>query len=234
MTRPWTVLPHRPIEKLQANLWSVEADLPRGPMKRRMAIARFADGRLLFLNAIALEEAAMKELETWGEPAFALAGNGFHRLDLGAYKARYPKLRLLAAKAAAKRVAESAAVDGWLEALPKDSGVSVAELDGSKMGEAVATVKDGVDAALVFPGDALSNAAPMKGLGGVIGGALGFVGELRVPRLIKWIGLRDRDALGGHLRRLADTPGLRRIVTCHGPVISNDTAGVLRRAAAGL
>ena len=75
MPRPWSVLPHRPIEKLQPNLWTVEADLPQGPIKRRMGIARLADGRLVFLNAIALDEPSMVQIEAWGEPAFAIAGN---------------------------------------------------------------------------------------------------------------------------------------------------------------
>ena len=82
MPRPWTVLSHAPLEKLQANLWSVESALPKSPIRRRMGIARFADGRLLFLNAIPLDEPSMKEIEAWGTPAFAMAGNGFHRLDL--------------------------------------------------------------------------------------------------------------------------------------------------------
>src|SRR3954447_8137189 len=115
MPRPWTVLPHRPIEKLQENLWSVEADLPRGPMKRRMGVGRLATGQLVFLNAIALDDAAMKQIEAWGEPAFAIAPNGFHRIDLGSYKARYRGLKILAAPAARRRIGAVASVDGWLE-----------------------------------------------------------------------------------------------------------------------
>ncbi|MGZ6143436.1 MAG: hypothetical protein ACXWLM_08855, partial [Myxococcales bacterium] len=121
MPRPWTVLPHTPLEKLQPNLWSAQAALPQGPMKRRMGIARLADGRLLFLNAIALDEPSMKEIEAFGEPAFALAPNGFHRLDLGSYKVRYPKLRVIAAPAARKRVSEIVPIDGGVVLLPKDA-----------------------------------------------------------------------------------------------------------------
>src|SRR4051794_40244721 len=135
MPRPWTVLRHRPIEKLQENLWSVEADLPVGPMKRRMGVARLETGQLALLNAVALDEPAMRELEAWGEPAFAIAPNGFHRIDLGSYKARYPKLRILAAPPARRRVAEIAAVDGWLELLPVDPGVVIAPVAGTKMGD---------------------------------------------------------------------------------------------------
>ena len=37
-----------------------------------------------------------------------------------------------------------------------------------------------------------------------------------------------------HLLRLADAPGLQRVFTCHGPVVSVDPSGALRRAAQGL
>ena len=231
MPRPWTVLPHTPLEKLQPNLWSVEAALPSGPFRRRMGIARLSDGRLVFLNVIALDEPSMKEIEAFGEPAFALAPNGFHRLDLGSYKARYPKLRVIALRGARKRVGEIAAVDGGLELLPADAGLTVEEVRGGKMGDVVAICRSGKEATLVFPGDVLTNMLPARGVGGLISKLLGFVGELRVPRLIKWIGLRDKKALREHLEQLADTPGLQRVFTCHGPVVSVDPTGALRRAA---
>lgn len=234
MPRPWTVLPHSAIEKLQANLWTVEAALPQGPVRRRMGIAKLADGRLLFLNGIALDEPSMKELEAWGEPAFVVAANGFHRLDLGAYKVRYPKLRVLALPAAQKKVAEIVTVDGGLGLLPKEPHVEVGEVQGMKTGEIYARCVSGAEAALVFPGDVLGNMQPAPGFGGAIAKLAGFVGELRVPRLIKWIGLRDKAALRAQLIALADTPGLQRVFTCHGPVVSVDPAGALRRAAQGI
>lgn len=234
MPRPWTVLPHRPLEKLQENLWTVEADLPRGPMKRRMGIARLATGQLVFLNAVALDEASMRELEAWGEPAFAIAPNGFHRIDLGSYKARYPKLKILAAPAARGRVGAIAPVDGWLELLPRDPALSVESVAGTKMGDVVCTARAGSRASLCFPGDVLANMTPMGGVGGMIATGLGFVGDLRVPRLVRWIGVRDRAALRSHLLRLADLAGLQHVFACHGPVVSVDPAGALRRAAQGL
>jgi len=232
--RPWTVLPHRPIEKLQENLWSVEADLPRGPFKRRMGIARLASGELVFLNAIALDAPSMKEIEGWGEPAFAVAANGFHRLDLGSFKIRYPKLRVLAGQGARKRIREIVQVDGWLELLPDDPGVVVAPIAGTKMGDVVCTARSASRSSLCFPGDVLMNAARPRGVPGLLVSALGFAGDLHVPRLIRWIGVADRRELKAHLSRLADTPGLQHVFTCHGPVISVDPSGALRRAAAAL
>ena len=229
MPRPWTVLSHAPLEKLQANLWSVESALPKSPIRRRMGIARFADGRLLFLNAIPLDEPSMKEIEAWGTPAFAMAGNGFHRLDLAAYRVRYPQLKILAPPATVKRVSKITHVDGWLDLLPQDSAVRIEALAGTYEGVCVCTA--GGQATLAFPGDLLANQNPLPGIGGLLARFFGFVGDLRVPRLMKWIGLKDKRALREHLLRLADTPGLQRIFTCHGPVISVDPNGALRRAA---
>ena len=234
MARPWTVLPHRPLEKLQSNLWSVEADLPRGPLKRRMGIARLGDGRLAFLNAIALEEAAMREIEAWGEPAFAVPGNGFHRLDLGSYKARYPKLQILATPQAGPRIASIAGVDGGLDRLPPDPAIRVEEVAGTRTGEPVAVCAAEGKVALCFPGDLLTNARAMPGVGGLLANLVGFVGELRVPRLIRLIGIRDKPAVRAHLLRLAALPGLSHVFGCHGPVVSQDASGALRQAAEAL
>lgn len=229
MPRPWTVLPHDPIEKLQPNLWSVESALPNNPIRRRMGIARFGNGQLLFLNAVPLDEPSMKEIESWGRPAFVLAGNGFHRLDLAPYRARYRDIQVLAHPAAARRVGEITPVDGWIELLPKEEGVRVENLAGG--GEGVCIASSGGRATLAFPGDLLANQKPIRGFGGVLARVFGFVGDLRVPWLMKWIGVKDKRALREHLIKLADTPGLQRVFTCHGPVISVDPAGALRKAA---
>ncbi|MGZ3632700.1 MAG: hypothetical protein ACXWLR_09440 [Myxococcales bacterium] len=234
MPRPWTVLPHRPIEKLQENLWTVEADLPRGPLKRRMGIARLGSGQLVLLNVVALDEPSMREIESWGEPSFAIAPNAFHRLDLGAFKARYPRLRILAGKGARKRVEEIAPVEGWLELLPGDPGLVIEEVAGTKMGDVVCTARAGSRVSLCFPGDVLMNVLPGRGVPGLVLRFLGQTGDLGVPRLVRWIGVKDRQALKAHLSRLADTPGLLYVFTCHGPVISVDPSGALRRAAQAL
>ena len=234
MPRPWTVLPHRPLEKLQDNLWSVEADLPRGPLKRRMGIARLSDGRLVFLNAIALGEGAMREIEAWGEPSFAVPGNGFHRLDLASYKARYPNLQVLATTAAASRIAAVAPVGGDVDRLPQDPSVRVEEVAGTRTGEPVAICSAGGKVGLCFPGDLLTNARPMPGVGGFVANLAGYVGELRVPRLMRLIGIRDTPALRAHLLRLAALPGLSQVFGCHGAVVSQDAPGALRQAAEAL
>jgi len=77
----WTVLPHAPIEKLESNLWHVDAKMADGKTPRQMTLARMRDGRVVVHNGIALEEERMKELEAWGTPSFLVVPNGFHRQD---------------------------------------------------------------------------------------------------------------------------------------------------------
>ncbi len=64
----WTVLPHGPISKLTENLWTVEGSLPNMQLKRVFSVARRSDGRLVLHNAMAIEEAAMQEIERSARP----------------------------------------------------------------------------------------------------------------------------------------------------------------------
>jgi hypothetical protein len=146
----WTVLSHRPVEKLAENLWRVEGDLPDMPLKRVFTIARLGDGRLLFHNAVALEEAAMREIEAWGTPAYLVVPNGWHRLDAKIYKERYPGLRVLCPRGSRKRVSRVVPVDGGLEDFPTDERVRLFYANGVKPVEAVLEVRLEEGATLVF------------------------------------------------------------------------------------
>ncbi|HET8732485.1 MAG TPA: hypothetical protein VFM45_01810, partial [Anaeromyxobacteraceae bacterium] len=55
--RPWTVLPHGPLERLEENLHVVDGWVPgiRG-LRRRMAVVRRSDGGLVFFNAVPVDE----------------------------------------------------------------------------------------------------------------------------------------------------------------------------------
>src|SRR5262252_5241275 len=92
----WTVCPHGPIEKVQPNMWRVEAPFPGAPFPRTMVLARLGDGRLVIHNAIALDDAEMTEVEAWGKPSFLIVPNGGHRMDAKIFKDRYPSLRVIA------------------------------------------------------------------------------------------------------------------------------------------
>src|SRR4051794_8515182 len=83
--RPWIVKPHKPIEKLEDNLWVVEGNVPGAPMPRRMAIIKRTDGTLLFYQAVPLEEAALAEVLAWGKPAYLIVPHNQHGMDAPAF-----------------------------------------------------------------------------------------------------------------------------------------------------
>ena len=64
--RPWTVTPHDPLVRHEDNLWSVEGFVPGAPFRRRMTIARRADGTLIFFHAVPLEEKVLTEVQALG------------------------------------------------------------------------------------------------------------------------------------------------------------------------
>jgi hypothetical protein len=233
MPRPWTVTPHDPIEKLEDNLWAVDASLPRGKIRRRMSIARLGDGRLVFHNGIPLEEPAMQEVEAFGTPAFLVVPNGYHRLDVHAWKQRYPGLAVLCPAESRARVAAAVEVAGDLSLLPADPALGVETLGGLRNGEVALAAASGERVSLIF-GDAVMNNPNFGGPEGWLWRLLGSTGGPRVTGLARLVMVKDKQALRRDLERLAELPGLVRIVPSHGAILDRDPAGTLRAVAAGL
>jgi hypothetical protein len=231
--RPWTVLEHAPIERLEENLWAVDAALPRMALRRRMSIVRLGDGRLAFHNAVPLREPDMRSLEGWGTPSFLLVPNGFHRLDVHAWKARYPALRVLCPAASRARVARAVAVDGDLDALPADPALRAEPLAGTRSGEAAFVVASGPRRSLLF-GDVLFNVPDGGGIGGLLLRLVGTSGGPKVTPIARRTIVTDRRALAADLRRLAALPGLARLVPSHGGIVGDRAGEVLATVADAL
>lgn len=230
----WTVLPHRPIEKVSESLWRVEGDLPNMPLKRVMTVAKRADGRLVVHNGIGLDEASMKEIDAWGEVAFVLVPNGYHRLDARTYHDRYPKAQVLAPFGAKAKVAEVTEVHGSFDDFPPDDVVSLETLDGTNQAEGAMVVRDASGTTLVL-NDAVFNMPHVPGVQGFFLKHLtGSTGGPRVSRIGKLFVLKDKAAFRAHLERLADLPDLRRVVVSHHETITSDPAGTLRSVAAAI
>lgn len=232
----WKVLPHGPIEKLADNLWRVEGSLPNMPLKRVMTVARRRDGRLVVHNAIALEEPAMREIEAWGTPAFLVVPNGWHRLDAPAFKARYPQITVLCPRGARKKVAEVVAVDGTYDDFPRDDdSVTLEHVPGVRDVEGVMTVRSSDGATTLVFNDLLFNMPHLPGVQGLV---LRYVtassGGPRIARIARIAMVRDKAAVRGALERLADTPGLARVIVSHHETIAADPARALRAVAATL
>lgn len=231
MPRPWIVTPHAPIRKLEENLWDVAGEVPGGvPIGRRMTIARRRDGRLVLFNAVPLAEEAMRELETFGEPAYLLAPNGYHRLDLHAFQVRYPKLRVLAPKGALTRVAERVERVDAISAMEADLDVTLAAVAGTADREAMMTVRSGDRVTLVFA-DLFFNLPHQKGVSGLVLRLLGSTAGPRVSRLYRLLAVKDAQAFRGGLERLAAQPGVSRLIVTHGAIVEQDAPALLRKLA---
>lgn len=229
----WKVFPHGPIEALNERLRVVEGGLPNMPLRRVMSVVRLDDGRLVIHSAVALEEAAMAELEAWGRPAILLVPNPWHRLDAPAYKARYPELKVYCPAGARHRVAQVVPVEGTYDELPPIAPIVVRYLDGVARREGYLEVpsRDGVT--LIF-NDAVFNQSHLPGMFGRIYRWIGSSGGPRVPPLVKLAMVKDKRALKAQLEKLAETPALRRVVIMHGARIDAEPGRFLRDVAATL
>jgi len=232
--RPWTVLPHGPLEQLDENLYAIESAVPGIPgLRRRMAIVRRTDGGLLFFNAVPVDEDALARIRALGTPAMLVIPQHLHMIDAHAFRDRLG-LRVYAPRATRARVAEAVTVDGTFEDIPADPAVSIVTVAGFRSGEGMAVVRSADRVSLVVA-DVVLNVPHAPGLGGLLFRLLGFTGnQPKLPAPVRLRVLRDRGALRIQLEELAKTPGLARIVPSHGAVVARDPARVLREIAATL
>jgi hypothetical protein len=229
--RSWTVVSHRPFEKLEDNLWRVEGDLPAGNGTRVMTLARMRDGGVLVHNAICLEPELMAELEAFGTPRVIVVPGGYHRLDALVWKQRYPSARIVGPAGARKRIEQAVRLEATYDAPLGDDDVRLAHLPGTADREGVLVVRSGERVTIVF-NDAINN---LPRLGGLFGILLAPTGVAAVPRIARWILVKDRNVLSAELERLAALPGLHRLIVSHGSIVEGGAAGeTLKKVAARL
>jgi hypothetical protein len=215
------------MRRLADGVWMVRGDIPdmNMPLRRTMVVARRGDGTLLLHSVIALDDATMTELESFGRPSVMVVPNAWHQLDAAAYKERYPDLEVVCPRRDMKKVGQQVPVDRALEDFPADSGLRAEILDGfDREGVIVA----GAGAVLVF-GDTVMNVPHMKGGEAFFYRLMRISGGPRVHTLMKLLSKKKR--LREHLFRLAETPELACIVPGHGDPIIVDAANVLRKVA---
>jgi len=230
----WKVHGHGAIEKLTDHLWRVEGTLPKIDMKRVMTIGKRADGTLVIHNGIALGEAEMAQIDAWGKVTTIVVPNGFHRLDAKVFADRYPEARVLCPAGAKAKVEQVVNVGGSYEDLPADGVLELQHLDGTKQREGVMVVRSGKDTSLVF-NDAVFNMPHLPGFTGfVLRRITGSTGGPRVSRIAKMFVVADKPAFRAHVEKLADLPGLARVVVSHHNTITEDPAGTLKRVVAAL
>jgi hypothetical protein len=223
--RPWIVVPHDPIQKLDDDLWAVEGQIPGVPNgRRRMVMARRGDGSIVFFNAVPLADEALAELAAWGRPACLVLATSSHMIDAHAFRERLG-VTLYCAAAAMPRARAVVTVDGDVEDLPVDARVRLVSLHGTKRGE-VALIATGArgDTSVAF-GDAFMNMP--KGSGWLMA-LLRFSGAPRCPPFFRMAFVGDKPALARDMDEIAALPGLARLIPSHGAIIDVDAATVLR------
>lgn len=229
--RPWTVERHGPIEQLEENLWTVSGDVPGIPgLRRRMAIARRADGDLVFFNAVPVSDEALGQIRALGRPRFLVVPQHLHMIDAHAFREKLG-VKVYAPRLGRARVEQRVEVDGTFEEMPPDPAVRVESVPGFRTGEGVAWVRSGERTSLVVA-DVVLNVPDGPGLQGLLFRLLGMTGPgPRLPLPVKLRVVGDRAAVRRWMEAAAATPGLARIVVSHGRNVDRDAAGVLREVA---
>jgi hypothetical protein len=155
-----------------------------------------------------------------------LVPNGFHRLDSKVYKQRYPQMKVLCPTAERKKVEQVVAVDGGYGEVPKDDGVRVFELEGTKGHEGVIEVHSPSGTSLVF-NDSVNNVGK---LGGLFGFMLAPTGRPSVPRIFRWFFVKDKSVFIAHMEKLAAIADLKRVIVSHGKMMDQKPADDLKMA----
>ena len=232
----WTVGPHGPVERLDEGLLTVAAEIrmPLGNFPRRMTAVALDGNRAAIWSPVPLREEAMRDVEALGAPAFLIVPGAAHRLDIRAWRRRYPDARVICPPGAWRKVEEAVPVDAGLEAL-QDPDVRLEAVPGTGDAEAAMRIRRGPRTTLVL-NDILANVRHPHGLGAQLMARLfGFgVKRPRTPRPVRRMLVQDARALARGFRAWAAEPGLARIVVSHGEVIEEGCADVLAQAAADL
>jgi hypothetical protein len=236
LNQDWIVQPHDALLKLADGVWSVAGTIamPLGRFPRRMTVVVLASGELAVWSAIPLDEDQMARLEALGPVGFLIVPNAGHRLDVAAWKARYPQAKVIAPPGGREAVAEAAPVDATDNILG-DPTVALERVQGMSADE-FAMIIARPDGTTLVLNDVLASVRHPSGLGAqVMARLFGFgVDRPRVSRLVRRRYVADSGAVARQLRGWAALPDLRRVVMSHVDVIDEDPAAALRRAAGDL
>lgn len=232
----WTVLPHDDILELGPDLWVVDGRTPTAPFRRRMTLARRADGRVVVHNFMALRDEAMAKIEAWGEPAELLVPGAYHLLDADLFRQRYPSAKVYCPAGARHKVEEVLPVDADYRRVASDNRVFVEHLDGTDEREGYLRVREEGGAMNVVFNDLVFNLPKrLPGLRGwIYARLLGAGGGPKVTRMARWLLVDDPGEVRTQLQRLAGLPNLRRIIVSHGNLIDRAASDVLLRVAGTL
>ena len=231
--RPWTVLEHSKLQKIDDNLWGIESYVPGARIPRRMCIIKRTDGSLLFFHAIPVDEETLSQIRALGTPSTLVIGHDQHMTDVHAFQAKLG-LTLYGPKEKEAPMRARAELAGFLEDIPADSTMDFVSVPGTKTAETAVIVRSGNGSRVsILTSDVLQNTP--KEATSLIFRLLGFSGTgPKVVPIFRMMFMQDKAVLKAALMKWADTPNLKRLVPFHGSIVENDAAGAIRAAAAKL
>ena len=231
----WEVLPHGPVTAIDDGILTVTGRIPMPlvELERRMTVVRLADGSTVIYSAVALEEAAMRQIEALGMPRYLVVPGDAHRLDAKIYKERYPGLVVLTPPGAKDRVEKAVPVDAT-EADFNDPDVTWHVVAGAGGHEAALIVRRASGTTIVVS-DLIANLRRKGGFEGWMLHMMGFGNDAPVvPAVERALMVESKTQLRRQFLEWAAIPDLRRIVMSHGKPIEHDVAGALRGLADSL
>ena len=231
----WKVLPHGKLTEVDDNILTVTGKLhmPLTDLPRRMTVVRLSDARLVIFSAIALDDAAMRELESYGRPAILIVPNDHHRLDARAWKERYLSIQVVAPEGSRAKVEKMVHVD-TSEPHFGDPNVQFVAVPGTRGHEAALVIRTPNGTTLVL-NDLVGNIRDQSGFGGWLLRVMGFAGdEPHIPKPVKLVLIEDKDALRIQLLAWAELESLKRILVSHGSTIDDHPRRALRDLANSL
>ena len=225
----WEVLPHGRVTAVDDGILTVTGriPLPLVELERRMTVVRLNDGSTIIYSAVALDEEAMRQIETLGPPRYLVVPGDAHRLDAKIYKERYPNLRVLTAPGARERVDQALPVDA--------TGVDFGDPDvtwqvvaGAGGHEAALLVRRASGTTIIVS-DLIGNLRRKGGFEGWMLHVMGFGGDAPVVPAVERVLMVDSKAqLRQQFLDWAAIPDLRRIIMSHGKPIEHAAAQALR------
>jgi len=231
----WTVLPHGSLTEIDDGILTVtgQIHMPLVDLERRMTIVRLRDNSTVIYSAVALDDAEMKQIETFGTPRYLIVPGDAHRLDAKIFKQRYPDLEIIAPPGALERVAKAVPVDATSVDFG-DPDIAWHVVSGAGGHEAALLVHRESGTTLILS-DLIGNLRRKDGFDGWMLHILGFGGdEPQIPTVERMLMVGDKKALRQQFLDWAAIPDLRRVIMSHGEPIETLPADALRELAATL
>ncbi|MDC0675397.1 DUF4336 domain-containing protein [Nannocystis radixulma] len=216
---------------LAADLWEAEEHVHWGlHVRRRMTIARLADGGLWLHSPLAIDDELAAAIDALGPVEHIVAPNRFHHLFAGPAKARYPRAVLWAAPGLPEKRRDVAFDRVLDESAPAWDGIEAVSLTGVPMiAEFVFFHRS--SRTLVCT-DALFNIQrEASRLTRAFYRALGVWRRFGTSRVWRW-STRDHAALAAAVERVLAWD-VARIVMAHGDVVTHVDRDRLRTALGG-